>query len=320
MYIKRWLTEMVLLLVTVVWGMAAPLGVQAVTIEDEEGEDEELFEAPTPVPAKARPVSAQAAPAAVHNKVAASETSEEAQEIKADSSPTQKVRINRNVSFYYFLRAGYIVSNSSEVPSLGGVFGVSGELGYSAPKKMFIRLASPDTEVKEGDLWVVYRMTDQVSVPKSGFRGFWVRNLAVVKVLEVQKNRCQVQVVKSFGVISNGDKVKPYDVEIQRWKDAHLKKPLPAQPIQCVVAGGEPNHEQLTETDFIILTAGSKKGVVEGQIFELRSNLKTDPLEKPVKILNGKAQVFYVGPNYAMARILKSSVGIQKDFEAHYQP
>ena len=114
--------------------------------------------------------------------------------------------------------------------------------------------------------------------------------------------------------------MKPYDSEIQRWKDAHAKQALPTKPIQCKVAGGEPNRTQMEETDFIILTAGAKKGVVEGQVFELRNSREMGFMEKPLQILAGKAQVFYVGPDYAMARILKSSVGIQKGFDAVYQP
>jgi hypothetical protein len=316
---KKWLTEIVLLLLMVVWGMVSPFQIKAVTVEEEDGE-EDLFEAPTPVQAKAKPSTVQSTPTAVSQRVLESSSAADFQEIKGDTGVAPKSRINRNISFYYFLRAGYIVSESSEIPSLGEVIGTDGDLAYSTPKKFFVRLVSPKTEVKPGDLWVVYRAVDRVGKPETEFFGFLTRNLAVVKVVEVQKQRCQVEVKKSFGYIENGDKVKPYDGEIQRWKDAHSKKPLPTQPIQCMVAGGEPKHDQLTETDFIILTAGSKKGVVEGQVFELRSGRETGFLEKPIQIFCGKAQVFYVGPFYSMARILKSRVAIQKGFQAVYQP
>jgi hypothetical protein len=114
--------------------------------------------------------------------------------------------------------------------------------------------------------------------------------------------------------------VKLYDAEIQRWKDAHAKKTLPTHPIQCVVAGGGPEREQLTETDYVILSAGSKKGVVEGLVFELRSTQETGFMEQSIKTLRGKAQVFYVGEDYAMARIINSNAPIHKGFEAVYKP
>ena len=75
-----------------------------------------------------------------------------------------------------------------------------------------------------------------------------------------------------------------------------------------------------TTSDFIILTAGSKKGVVEGQKFELRKFEnradKTESLHVPV----GKVEVFYAGPNYSLARILTSHIPVEAGFEAFYDP
>jgi hypothetical protein len=320
MCIKKWVTAFILPLLAVVWCLSSPSGVKAVTFEEEEGGEDELFEAPTPVQSKAKSTTVQAPAAAVSQNASRVDSSGDFQKIKADYGTSSKVRINRNIGFYYLLRAGYVVSDGSEIPSLGEVIETNGDTLYSTSEKLFIRLISVKTEVKPGDLWVIYRTVDRVWEPKSKFSGFWVNNLAVVKVLEVQKQRCQAEVKKCFGFVKNGDKVKLYDGEIQRWKDAHLKKPLPTQPIQCRVAGGDSSRDHMSETDFVILTAGSKKGVVEGQVFELRSTQKTGFLEKPIQTLRGKAQVFFVGPDYAMARILKSNIPIQKGFEAVYQP
>jgi hypothetical protein len=200
MCIRRCLTASVLLLLAFVWGAAVPFGTHAATIEEEEGGDEELFEAPTPLPAKAKPATIQASATAVSKNTSPAASSGDFQGIKADDGTSSKARINRNLSFYYFLRSGYVVSDSSEIPCLGEVVEANGEMFYSTPKKLFVRLISPNTEVKPGDLWVVYRAQDQVREPKSGFSGIWANNLAVVKVLEVQKQRCQAEVKNHSGL------------------------------------------------------------------------------------------------------------------------
>ena len=74
------------------------------------------------------------------------------------------------------------------------------------------------------------------------------------------------------------------------------------------------------QSDFIILTAGTRKGVVEGQTFELRQNRGRGLFKDPEHVLKGKARVFYAGANYSMAQIIESRESIQKGFEADYRP
>jgi hypothetical protein len=77
------------------------------------------------------------------------------------------------------------------------------------------------------------------------------------------------------------------------------------------------NH---TQTDFIILTAGARDGVVEGMDFQLREEKGVAPAGEVSNRPFGMARVLYAGEDHAMARILYSHRPILVGFEARYQP
>ena len=169
---------------------------------------------------------------------------------------------------------------------------------------------------------LVYRTNYHLEEARSGFSGYLVQNLAVLKVLEVHQRRCLAQVKDSFATFSNGDAVRPYGDEMARWKEAQVKKDLPGHPIKCFVVGGEsPEIRHFwTLSDFIILSSGSKKGIVEGLRFDLRKYEDRADKEESMHIPVGKAEVFYAGPDYSLARILTSHVPVESGFEAFYEP
>ncbi|HVM32167.1 MAG TPA: hypothetical protein VMU88_03470 [bacterium] len=230
-----------------------------------------------------------------------------------------RVRISDNVGFYYFVSAGYLVSDDSKVPSLGKVTGdFQGKMIFGTPQKVYVRLVN--ALVKPGDFLVVYRIDGNVEEAQAGFVGERVRNLAILQIEEVQADRCLAVVKESFGPFREGDLVKSYGDEILRWKQAQHRKLLPSKPIHCQVADGTDGMEHYAQNQWVILTAGQKDGVVEGQMFKLRQSDSTGFLSEPVHDPLGDAQVFYAGPNYSIAQILRCSEPIKKGFEAWYQP
>jgi hypothetical protein len=74
------------------------------------------------------------------------------------------------------------------------------------------------------------------------------------------------------------------------------------------------------QNDWVVLTAGQKEGLVEGQLLKLREYDSTGFLSEPVHQPVGDVQVFYAGPEYSMAQILRCSEPITNGFEAWYQP
>jgi hypothetical protein len=252
-----------------------------------------------------------------------SSKSQENDEVPAYSFvPSRKrVRISDKVGFYYFVSAGFLSSDPGRIPSIGTVIG-SGDYNqnFTTPKRTYLQLKSDYTKVMPEDLLVIFRTVLPIQEPHSGDLGFQVENLAIVKVIEIQKERVLVEVKESFRPFQEGDRVEVYENEIRRWKQAQVKKSLPSQPLKCFVVGGEANRQNYEQADFIYLSAGSKKGVVEGQNFDLREITDTGAMEESLHTLRGVAQVIFSGPDSSTAQIISNHESIQKSFEAVYQP
>jgi hypothetical protein len=233
----------------------------------------------------------------------------------------ERVRISDKVGFYYFVSAGFLVSDSSQVHSIGKVIGNADyDLNFSTPQKTYIELSSDQYNIKPDDLLLVFRTVVPIHIPHSAGSGYVVENLAIVKVVEIQKKRVLVEVKESFAPLKDGDRVESYDGEIKRWKQAQIKKELPSHSVKCFVLGGDVSRKNYEQTDFIYLSVGTKSGVVEGQKFEIREIKSTGAMEEPIHALRGVAQVIFSGLNYSTAQIIKNSESIQKGFEAIYQP
>ncbi len=236
-------------------------------------------------------------------------------------SASIRTRASDQITFYYFLRAGYVVDSNDRIPVVGKVSETyDAQSIISTGQKIYAEIGQKKG-VKVGDLLIPYRlMVNNLKEPHSGFSGDWVKNLGIVKVLEVQRKYCLVESIKSFEPFQKGDSLRIYNDEIKRWKQAQTKKILPQHEIHCYVAGGESGRTQYAQYDFIVLTAGSKKGVVEGQTFEIRKAGARGVFDETIHALKGKAQVFYVGPSYSMAQIVSSVEPIEQGFEASYRP
>lgn len=290
---------------------------RAATIEVE-NDDEEIDVAPTAtaVPAASHP--AKPAPSVPAVFKPASPTGLNA----GVPASTRRVRVSDNVGFYYFVKAGY-VTDPDKIPAIGEVVGnMDYNMNFSVPKKTFIEIDPDKAKLTPGDLLVVYRAVQPVEEAHSGALGFQVENEAIVRVLETQESRYLVETVKSFRPFRKGDKVVPYETEIQRWKIAQIKKPLPAQTVTCYVVGGPADmvRTSYNQQDFIYLSAGTKEGVVEGQDFRLWKITDTGVMSEELRLPVGEAQVLFAGPDCSTARILRNSEMIEKGFKAEFKP
>ncbi len=279
-----------------------------------QGEEKEVLPSPTPVK---KPEVDTPTPSVVANE---SQVKKNEQSNSIEST-LPRVRINDNVGFYYFVSAGFMISDNAQMHSIGKVIGnADTSLNFSMPKRTYIELASDHYEVRPDDLLVVFHSVPAFHDSHSTFPAYQIENLAIVKVIEIQKRRVLVEVKESFRTFQDGDLVETYENEIKRWKQAQIKKVLPSHPVKCFVMGGELSRQNYEQTDFIFLSAGSKAGVVEGQKFELREIDNTGAMEEPLHALRGVAQVISAGLRCSTAQIISNSESIKKGFEAVYQP
>ena len=241
--------------------------------------------------------------------------------LSVGSSKNRRIRAPQNLSFYNFLSAGFVVSDSDPVEPLGKVFASSDDPeSFTPPEKDHVALDNP-AKSKVGDLWTIYRLKGGcLDDPDLSFQGSLADVLAVVQVEEIVKNYARVKIIQGFSSFTAGDLVRDYAQDVKRWKRAQTKKNLPLAEIRCMVAGGPVIKILYQQMDMIVLTAGTRRGVVEGMTFELDEQAERVTEGAPLLRQIGSAEVFYSGNTYCLACVTQSHDGIQKGFTAIYRP
>ncbi len=234
---------------------------------------------------------------------------------------TKDTGVNKNdVNFSYFLTSGYAANDISGIPSIGKVSGtpeLDGSL--STAKALFIAVPNNKIKLNPGEKLIVFGDGGPLLEKNSGFNKRFIKNLAILKVREGEGKRYLADVMTSYDDIPLGSPVKLLSGEKAIWDKAKVAKEFPTKPIKCYVAGGERGRDNWNQTDYVILTAGTKQGVVEGLIFQLWEV----PWDKNIKldgVARGFAKVFYAGGSYSLARIQEGSDSIFSGFEAIYNP
>jgi hypothetical protein len=234
---------------------------------------------------------------------------------------TRGTGVNKNdVNFSYFLTSGYAANDISSIPSIGKVSGTP-ELDGSLSTAKSLYVVVPNTKIKlnPGEKLIVFGDGGLLQEKQSGFNKRFIKNLAILKVREGEGKRYLADVLTSYDDIPLGSPVKLLSGEKAIWDKARVAKEFPRKPIKCYVAGGERGRDNWNQTDYVILTAGTKQGVAEGLIFQLwevpwDKNIKLDGVSR------GFAKVFYAGASYSLARIQEGSDSIFNGFEAVYNP
>lgn len=225
------------------------------------------------------------------------------------------------ITFDYFLTSGYAANDIRNIPSVGQIDGTPEmDKSLSVAKSVYVLVNDDKTKLDPGVKLIAFGDEGELDVKAADFYKRFIRNLAVLQVREqVGKQRYLAEVVESYGFLPAGSRVKLYDSEKNLWERARTAKPLPTKMIKCYVAGGNKDSDTWTQNDYVILTAGTKQGVVEGTIFQL-FEVTYDADNHKVRERRGWARVFYSGGNYCLAQILSDSESIASGFEAVYKP
>jgi len=223
--------------------------------------------------------------------------------------------------FPFIMTAGYLRAPKTHVAKLGTIVATLKDqvdiIGFSS--QVVVKL-SRRTDLKAGDELVVYRVLDPYSDPETGrFLGDFIKNLGLLRITEVDGQLIHATVIGAWFPFYAGESVKPYEDELDRWKQSRRKHPLPAEPIQCSVAGPVPGTDRILTNEVAILSAGEDQGVVAGMNFQLRKPVEATVTQKTwMKV--GSATVFYVGPGYSLAKVIWGLEPILNGYRAVYQP
>jgi len=222
--------------------------------------------------------------------------------------------------FDFLIQAGYLVRSSSDIPKFGTIAETAHPDEYLMVGMHLVVSQSSKETVKVGDRLMVYRVLDGYVAPETKKSlGRFVKNLGILVVTRTGSNFVQADVVSVFAPFMINESVKPFEDELDRWKQSRRRKPLPADPIDCAVAGLPSGLERALMNDTVILSAGEDQGVVAGMDFEIQKPVEAS-VGKKVWVKTGKARVFFVGGKYSMAKIVWNRDLILCGFRAQYQP
>jgi hypothetical protein len=235
---------------------------------------------------------------------------------------TKHTGVNKNdVNFSYFLTSGYAANDISSIPSVGKVSGtpeIDGSL--STAKTIYVEVPNEKMKLEPGEKLIVFGDGGPLVEKNSGFNKRFIKNLAILRVREGNGKHYLADVVTSYDDIPLDSPVKLLSGEKAVWEKSQVAKEFPTKTIKCYVAGGERGRDNWNQTDYIILTAGTKQGVVEGLTFRLWEVPSWNQNVKLAGVSRGFAKVFYVGASYSLARIEPNSDSIFNGFEAIYNP
>ncbi|HTY07734.1 MAG TPA: LysM peptidoglycan-binding domain-containing protein [Candidatus Edwardsbacteria bacterium] len=263
--------------------------------------------APAPAPVDTAPAVAAAAP----------EPEPEPEPEQATPQPTVGVRhigvvvkplpvVSEAMAF----KAGYI-SPVDEKP-LGYIISARTDLverdHMVTNDKVYIDIGGRDG-VKVGDMYAVYRQSEQVKHPVSKKQlGRKIEVVAVIKVDEVEERTAGVKIISCFETLGEKEMIKPYlDVVVP----TNLT-PLPATKTLegCIVAFRGPRDLNALNA-ILYIDRGTADGIMPGDVFEIyRPQGKAgagDAATLPVIVL-GQLQVLTVRNGTAAASVIKETV------------
>src|SRR5579859_4140321 len=138
---NRWWVRVLSLVGILAWGWSTPL--KAATIEMEESDDIESTAtpaAPTPTPSEKGKTTEPAPKVGKSTEPApGAEMEKEAESLPAEAAkPVVRAKISDQIGFFYFVAAGYVTDDPSQIPSVGKVSASTDEdLNYTTPKKTY---------------------------------------------------------------------------------------------------------------------------------------------------------------------------------------
>lgn len=213
-----------------------------------------------------------------------------------------RTALPETVSFYAFLRTGWVVPSFGELKRLGTVGRPEdpADVLMSFPRVFSFRLEE-DAQVEPSAKLLAARRGPKIRDPQTGRDlGTWVRLTGVLEVIEVQDGICRVGVKHQVGVVEPGDVVVAgYEEAWKRWEKAREGGPVPPAGLTGRVAAVLPDPPEATAPARAVVNVGTAQGVHAGAVFELRDPPVGNILSSP----SAKGYVVDAGESYSLVRI-----------------
>jgi hypothetical protein len=159
-----------------------------------------------------------------------------------------------------------------------------------------------------GDAFTVFRVRRELRHPKTGERlGYFVQVLGKAEITQLYPETSWVKITKAWAEIQPGDRVMPFVEE-----PAAISEVRSGQEVNGLIVAFQPYRMRTGATDFVILDAGTKQGVVPGRrlaVFrpsrEVRDPVSKNFLVVPDDVI-GDLFVVKSGETTSLAMVMKA--------------
>jgi len=211
-----------------------------------------------------------------------------------------------------------------ERPRAGGEIAASEDQKQMLAQGDVIYLSSFGEPFSEGQDWVVFKTSREVSHPKTGASlGTLVRVLGIARVLETNESGATARLVRSKEPIATGDGIAFMEDFFP--PDTNVPSPPEAGSAGTIVEsrGGRMN---IAQNDIVYIDYGIEEGIQEGDRFLIVHGAKRDVFGSGTAVAGlpdrnvGAIQILSTQEHTATAKIIRSIEPIAKGDTVLYQP
>src|SRR5262245_48853948 len=194
-----------------------------------------------------------------------------------------------------------------ELKASGAVMGNHEENVWSAQGQRTI-LSVGEGQGHVGDAFTIFRIRRQLHHPVTNERlGYFVQVLGRAEITQLYPETSWARIIESWSEIQPGDYVLPYVEE-----PSSITEVRSGEDVQGQIVAFQPYRQRVGDTDFVIIDAGTKQGMVPGRRLEayrpakeVRDPLTKNPLMVPDDVI-GDLFVVKAGESTSVALVMKA--------------
>lgn len=263
----------------------------------------------TPEEAAALAAAGQAAPAAPAQDAGPAVPREKPQ-VPDEGDPfasLDSVEVQSEVKIEVPTIQGISFVTDDELKASGAVMGNHEENVWVAQGQRTI-LSVGEGQGHVGDAFTVFRVRRALHHPVTGANlGYFVQVLGKAEITQLYPETSWARIIEAWSEIQPGDRVLPYVEEPRSITEVRA-----GEDVKGSIVAFQPYRQRVGDTDFVIIDAGTKQGMVPGRRLqayrpakEVRDPLTHNPLMVPDDVI-GDLFVVKAGNTTSVALVMKA--------------
>ena len=266
----------------------------------------------TPEEAAALAAAGQAAPAAPAQDAGPAPTplKRETPQVPEEGDPfasLDSVEVQSEVKIEVPTIQGISFVTDDELKAAGAVMGNHEENVWVAQGQRTI-LSVGEGQGHVGDAFTVFRVRRALHHPVTGAPlGYFVQVLGKAEITQLYPETSWARIIEAWSEIQPGDRVLPFVEE-----PASITEVRSGEDVKGQIVAFQPYRQRVGDTDFVIIDAGTKQGMVPGRRLqayrpakEVRDPLTHNPLMVPDDVI-GDLFVVKAGDSTSVALVMKA--------------